>query len=336
MTRDTITAIMPAFRAAHLLQKTLTPLLDMRARGEIDEVLVVDDCSPDDTAEVARRMGATVMVTPRNGGPGLARNHAAAVAEGDILWFVDSDVIAQPGGPAAIRDALSEPGAVAVFGSYDDKPEGQHWFSRYKNLLHRYHHLNARREARTFWAGCGAVRKDAFLAIGGFDVETYRRPSIEDIELGYRLNEAGGRILVEPRLEGKHLKVWTMSDSLRTDIWFRALPWARLMVCREGMADDLNTGRAERLRALVALFFALSILALPFFPFAWPLVPALAALAVAVNWPLARYLHGHGGIALAARALLYHQFYYLYSASIYVWCVVEANILGRRDRFHVH
>ena len=66
----TITLIMPAYNAAHLLPQVLAPLLAMQAAGEIDEVLLVDDQSTDDTAAVARAMGATVLVTPQNGGPG--------------------------------------------------------------------------------------------------------------------------------------------------------------------------------------------------------------------------------------------------------------------------
>lgn len=333
--RLTITVIMPAYNASHLLAQVLTPLLEMRTAGEIDEVLVVDDRSTDDTAAAARAMGATVLVTPQNGGPGVARNLASEHAIGTILWFVDSDVIAQPGGAALIRRAFADPGVDAVFGSYDDDPGGTYWFSRYKNLLHRYHHQAARREVRTFWAGCGAVRASAFRKVGGFDVETYRKPSIEDIELGYRLTRAGGRIVVEPDLLGKHLKVWTVRNAIHTDIYRRALPWARLMITREGLGNELNTGSAERVRALVALLLLLSLPALLFWPHLWPVTLVLAAAAVLGNWDLARFFYRNGGLAFAAKSLLYHQLYYVYSATVYVWCLFEFRVLGISDRLHV-
>lgn len=333
--RLSITLVMPAYNAKHLLQQVLTPVLAMRDAGEIEEVLLVDDCSTDGTAEAARAMGATVMVTPANGGPGVARNLAATVARGDILWFVDSDVIAQPGGAARIRAAMASPEVSAVFGSYDSDPGGTYWFSRYKNLLHRFHHQTPRDNASTFWAGCGAVRATAFRAVGGFDVQTYRRPSIEDIELGYRLKAAGGRIVVDPRLEGKHLKVWTIRQSFRTDIWQRALPWARLMISREGLTDELNTSTTERARAGIALLLLLSILALPVWPQLWPVPLLLALAAVAVNVALARFLVQNGGVIFAAKSLAYHQFYYLYAATVFVWCLFEFHVLGQKDRLHV-
>ncbi|WP_413871232.1 glycosyltransferase family 2 protein [Albidovulum sp.] len=333
--RPSISVVMPAFRAEALLPRVLAPLMAMQARGEVAEVIVVDDRSPDATAEVARRLGAQVLTTPRNGGPGLARNLAAEHATGEILWFVDSDVIAWEDGAAKLRHAFADPAVAAVFGSYDDTPDGAPWFSRYKNLMHRFYHQKANRDAQTFWAGCGAVRRDMFLAIGGFDVETYRVPSIEDIELGYRIRRAGGRIVLDPTLHGKHLKVWTPKNAIHTDIFRRALPWSRLMIAREGIANDLNTSHGERLKAVVAGLLILSLLALPFALAVWPLTLALAALALALNRDFAAFLWRNGGLAFAARALAYHQIYYVYSAAAFVWCLFEYHVLGIRNRLHV-
>jgi len=187
--------------------------------------------------------------------------------------------------------------ARRVFGSYDNQPDGQQLLSKYKNLTHRYHHQHAKTDAKTFWAGCGALRKDAFLAVGGFDIDTYKVPSIEDIELGYRITGAGGRILVEPNLLGKHLKIWTMGNIIHTDIFRRAMPWARLMIAREGLTDDLNTGMME-----------------PIF---------------LINWDFFKFLNRNGGIGFAVGSMLFHQLYYIYSAAVFVWCLFEVKILGR-------
>lgn len=330
----TISVVMPAYNAAHLLSQVLPPLIKMLRDGDVQEVLVVDDQSTDETAKKARELGADVLVTPVNGGPGAARNLAATHAVGDVLWFVDSDVVAWPDGPEHIRNSFSEIDVGAVFGSYDTEPGGP-WFSRYKNLLHRYHHQRAKRNASTFWAGCGAVRKDIFLEVGGFDVETYEVPSIEDIELGYRINASGRRILVEPKLQGKHLKIWTMRNGMFTDIFRRALPWSRLMISREGLTNDLNTSGTERLKAGIALLFLLSVLGLPVFPNLWPVTFAFLGLAFAANWDLARMLSRHGGWWFSIRAILYHQVYFVYSALTYLWCLIEFHLLGQKQKLRV-
>nr|WP_255455341.1 glycosyltransferase [Salipiger sp. PrR002] len=329
--RAKITVVMPAYNAAELMADVLTPLLQMHEAGEIDQILVIDDRSTDTTAARARELGAEVIIAERNGGPGAARNLAARHADGEILWFVDSDVIADPAGPALIRKAFTSPDVVAVFGSYDDAPRGTSWISQYKNLVHRYYHQRAPSEASTFWAGCGAVRKSAFLEIGGFDVETFTQPSIEDIDLGYRLRHNGGRILLLPDLLGKHLKVWTFSSVLRTDIFMRALPWSRLLITREGLSDDLNISVAERFRAGLALLLLLGLLMLPFYPAAWPAVCAIFILCILANASLYRFMKANGGFAFAIFAVSFHQIYYIYSSVAFVYCLFEAKFISPRS-----
>jgi GT2 family glycosyltransferase len=326
---------MPAYNAERLLPRVLAPLMAMQRRGEIAEVIVVDDVSPDNTAAIAGDLGARVIVMDKNGGPGAARNRAAEEAVGDILWFVDSDVIAWEDGASKVAAAFADPEVAAVFGSYDSTPDGQHWFSRYKNLMHRFYHQNANRDAHTFWAGCGAVRKDMFRQIGGFDVETYKVPSIEDIELGYRIRRAGGRIAVDPTLLGKHLKVWTPKGAIHTDIFRRALPWSRLMISREGVHNDLNTSHGEKAKAVIAGLLILSLLSLPFASHLWPVPLGLVALSLVANRSFVRFMYANGGLGFATATFLYHQIYYVYSAAAFAWCLFEYHVLGVRNRLHV-
>jgi glycosyltransferase involved in cell wall biosynthesis len=324
-----ISVVMPAYNSARFMPEVLAPLIEMLNRRQIDELLVVDDQSTDNTAAVAEALGATVIRNPRRGGPGAARNLAAQYAKGDILWFVDADVIAWPGGPDQIRPFFADPSVVAVFGSYDDSPPGSSWISQYKNLTHRYYHQRGKEEASTFWAGCGAVRKDAFLAVGGFDTATYPRPSIEDIDLGYRLRSQGGRILLLPDLLGKHLKVWTVRNVIQTDIFLRAIPWSRLLISREGMTDELNVSNGERARAVLAGLLILSFLAFPFMPALWPVALAMVGVVVFANWHFFRFLQRNGSVSFALAGLAYHQLYYLYSMAAFAWCFAESVFVQR-------
>src|SRR5690606_34908923 len=137
----------------------------------------------------------------------------------DVLVFVDADVVVH--GDALARMAAPfdrEPALHALFGSYDDDPRCSDIPSRYKNLLHHYVHQHGRPLASSFWAGCGAVKRTAFVAMSGFD-ERYERPSVEDIELGLRLFRAGMAIRLCPEIQATHLKHWTLMNLWRTDIF---------------------------------------------------------------------------------------------------------------------
>ncbi|MCP4399853.1 MAG: hypothetical protein GY801_21430 [bacterium] len=130
------------------------------------------------------------------------------------------------------------PGVSALFGSYDDEPYETNFLSQYKNLMHHYMHRTGHEEASTFWAGCGAMRREVFLAIGGFDAHKYATPCIEDIELGYRLKKSGYRIRVLKALQAKHLKRWTPFSLLKADIFHRALPWTTLILEDKQFIND--------------------------------------------------------------------------------------------------
>ena len=109
----------------------------------------------------------------------------------------------------------ADPGLAGLFGSYDDEPAAPGLVSRFRNLLHHYVHqagtfVDDARPAQTFWTGCGLIRRDVFLEAGGFDPQLYRRPAIEDIELGYRMTRAGHRIVLARDVQATHLKRWTL------------------------------------------------------------------------------------------------------------------------------
>ena len=131
--------------------------------------------------------------------------------------------------------------------------------------------------------------------------------------------------MLAPELLSTHLKRWTLKSVIYTDVMCRAVPWARLMLSRAGMTDDLNVGKAERLRALLAGVLVLSLFAPAFgAAFAW-LPLAMFILAIAANWDLFTFFSTRRGIVFALAGILFHQLYYLYAGAAFVWCWLEAR-----------
>jgi hypothetical protein len=189
-----------------------------------------------------------IVTEPAVAGPAAARNDGAARAHGGVLVFVDADVVVHPDAFARIRAAFdADPGLTALFGSYDDAPEAPGAVSGFRNLLHHHVHQRGAGPAQTFWAGLGAVRRGPFLAAGGFDAAGYPRPSIEDIELGTRLIAAGGRIELDPDVQGTHLKGWALPEMLWVDVSRRGVPWLLLLLRSRTDATALNLGWRHRL-----------------------------------------------------------------------------------------
>ena len=182
-----------------------------------------------------------VVEEPEGMGPAGARNAGAMRADGSILIFIDSDVAVHPDAFTRIRAIFdTHPQLAAVFGSYDDVPSQHGVVSTFRNMLHHYVHQSSGGPATTFWAGLGAVRREAFVEVDGFDDWRFQAPSVEDIELGLRLSAAGGLITLDPEIQGTHLKRWRLHHMLLTDLLHRGMPWTALMLDRGPKAARLN------------------------------------------------------------------------------------------------
>ena len=296
---ESYSVVVPAYQASATLPDCLAALA--AASPAPAEVIVYDDGSTDGTGEIARRAGARVI---RNDGPNLGpacgRNAGVRAASSPVVLFVDADVAVMPDAPGRLAGAVAgERDVAAAFGAYGDKVSThvRNVAGAYANLRHHHTHAEAGGragpvEAQTFWSGLGAVDRAAFLRAGGFD-EGYARPCIEDVELGLRLREGGGRVLLVPGARGDHMKDWTLAQLWRTDLFCRALPWSQLAAAGR-IAPTLNTGKAEQAKSVLA--HAVWILA----------VAALAALAVSV--PLAAAFACVGAAAMLAYLRMNRRF----------------------------
>jgi GT2 family glycosyltransferase len=303
-----VSVVVPTYNNAGQLAQCLRAL---RAVADADtELIVVDDASRDDVSAVAACSGARFLRLARNSGPSAARNHGAGHAQGQILFFVDADVVVAADALGRVRTILGRDAEIAaVFGSYDTRPAAPGLISQYRNLLHHFVHQTGKTEAATFWAGCGAVRRSAFEHVGGFDERRFPR-WVEDVELGYRLRRAGYRIFLDKSLQGTHLKRWTLWSIVRTDILHRAIPWARLILESGEAPRDLNLQSSQKasvaLTGLGGLFLAAS-------PFRLALLlpaAACAATVVALNRDFYAFLRRLRGMRFAASCVPLHLLYF--------------------------
>ena len=219
-----LTIIIPAYNEEAYLGSTLDAIeaaaahLRDRAGAEV-ETIVVDNNSDDATAAIAAGRGARVIAEPVQG-IGRARNAGARAARGEVLVFIDADVIAPRSLLSAIHNAMRDPSCVggAVDVDYRPRRRSMRLYLRAWGLL-----------ARLTGMAQGAAqfcRRDAFEDVGGYDEQVWIG---EDVDFYWSLKRLAKRsdgltrLIRQPRVR---------PSTRRFDHWplWRVLLWTNPVV----------------------------------------------------------------------------------------------------------
>lgn len=313
-----LSVIVPVYNSARELEQCLAALAKTDFRD--CEVIVVDDGSTEPVAAAAEEHGFKYIRIEGPKGPASARNAGAKAARGRYLVFIDADVLVHDDTLTWIARRFEDNQDIAaVIGCYDEFPPEPNFISQYKNLFHHYVHQRNTGQAPTFWSGCGGIRRELFLSVGGFDDQRYHRPAIEDIELGTWLTAAGHRIVLDDRIRVTHLKHWTLWKMIRSDIFDRAVPWTRLILRAGKAPNSLNITTSQRTSVALVYLTALAVLGAIWFPLLWAVAFLLVLMITALNWDFYRYLASRRGLIFTLRAVPVHWMYFGYCGFSVVW-----------------
>ena len=313
---SSLSIIIPVYNGGESFQKCLVSL--KATLQPEDEVIVISDGDTDSSWLLAKTFGAKVVRLKISGGPARARNTGVKIATGDILLFLDADVTVHPDTLSLIKQRFQKsPGLAALIGSYDDRPGADNFLSQYKNLFHHYTHQTSSETAFTFWGACGAIRRSVFEAVGGFD-ERYCKPGIEDIELGYRLRQANYSIALCKNIQVKHLKRWGVFSLLKAEIFYKALPWTKLILCDRTLNSNLNLSYSNRLSVILVFALITSSLATNLTPWFLIVTLCLGLGLLFINFDVYRFFYHKRGFLFSLRVIPWHWFYFLYGGLAFI------------------
>lgn len=282
-----VSVIVPARDAGATLGACLDGLAREGVPGDDAELLVVDDGSVDDTRPVAARSGARVL--PGGGrGPAVARNVGARAAQGAILVFLDADTVPRAGWLREMCAPFEEHDVVAVKGRYYSCQESA--VARFVQLEfeEKYDRLARAAHVDFIDSGTAAYRRQAFLAVGGFD-EGFHKPSAEDVELAFRLATRGARFAFNPRASvwhrhAEHLQAYLIKKALYG--YFRVRVYRRYP--QKALGDSYTPPAMGLQIALAGCSGALALLALLRGPLAARALGVTLAVFGCTTLPLAR------------------------------------------------
>jgi glycosyltransferase involved in cell wall biosynthesis len=251
--------IIPTFNGASRIGHCLDALVKQTAGRDV-EILVVDDGSTDNTANVVGRYSAVRLITQTNAGPAAARNRGALESQGEILLFTDDDCVPMPDWLEAMLDPFNDPDVVGAKGVYR---------TRQKRLAARFVQIEYEDKYRLM-AGLPSIDfidtysagflRDRFLEMTGYDT-SFPVACAEDIELSYRMSARGWKMKFAPAAIVYHTHPDTLSRYLKKKYKFAF--W-RMLAVRKNPSKGVKDSHTPQIMKLQLLFAPALMLAAAF------------------------------------------------------------------------
>jgi GT2 family glycosyltransferase len=213
-----LSVVIPTYNRLETLAVVIPKLTAGDMRADRYEIIVADSHSTDGTAEFLCEVAVTYPNVRHLPGPytgrAAARNAGIAAARGDIVLFTDSDIIASPDLLTQHLSMHRQRFGIAVVGM-EVQVDTLEEYERKRNhpaLRKPLHGIAPKKLSWLYFlTGNASVRRADLLRVGSFD-ESFTGYGHEDLELGYRLEMAGIRIVYEPRAVNYHWQYIPFSE----------------------------------------------------------------------------------------------------------------------------
>lgn len=295
------------------------------------EVIVVDDCSEDNSVKIISAFPCRLIRLDRHSGASRARNVGAVNSRGKVLFFIDADCLVQRETLAGVEQAalLAGPGTI-IGGTYTAEPRDRDFFSRFQSAFIRYFETKRPGEPDYVASHALVAHAEAFKKSGGFP-ENFL-PIIEDVSFSHKLRKQGVRLMMDPAIEVTHIFNFSLKRSLR-NAFRKSLYWTVYSLENGDLFADSGTASRELKANAASWLVAAAAVAAG----AGLSAPALTGAALAimlanalVNRNLSRFLRKTGGSLFAFKAMVYYLLVYPAAVNAGACGAVLATAMGRR------
>jgi GT2 family glycosyltransferase len=307
MTNKTISVVIPNHNGGKTIGRCLDAIF--LSKHESFEVIVADDASSDNSAELISTFPCKLVRLEKHSGASKARNAGAKESYGEILFFIDADCIIYDDTLALVQKAVTGQKNTVIGGSYTALPYDRNFFSVFQSVFINYSELK-QREPDYIASHCMAIERKVFEKSGGFPEEFL--PIIEDVELSHRLRRLGCKLRMEPDILVRHIFNFNFRKSMR-NAFRKSLYWTMYSLSNRDLLQDSGTASRELKFNVVSYFLIISLLLLYLFvsggAFLLP-VALIAGFNLAVNRRLIRAFFHAKGPSFGFPAVLYYLFIY--------------------------
>jgi glycosyltransferase involved in cell wall biosynthesis len=302
-----ISIVIPNYNGASTIGKCLEAAL--ASRYGAFEIVVVDDCSSDDSVEIIKRFPCRLISLDKRSGAAAARNRGAESSKGDVLFFIDADCLIRADALTRANEAITGHANVIMGGTYSPLPYDRDFFSVFQSLFIHYSET-AREEPDYIATHAMIIQASVFRANNGFS-QTFM-PILEDVEFSHRLRRNGFRLIMIPDIQVMHVFHFTLMRSLM-NAFRKSMYWTMYSLMNRDLLADSGTASAEL--KFNGITLVLNILLLAFFQhggetYALVAVPVVYAVNLFFSRGLIATFYREKGYGFTVLAVLYYTVVY--------------------------
>ncbi len=207
-----ISIVIPNYNGADTIGECLTAAF--ASKYNEFEVVVVDDCSGDNSVEIIKKFPCKLVRLEKRSGTSKARNIGAQNSTGDVIFFTDADCLVQEDTLSIINKTLSETDSSTIIGgTYARMPYDKGFFNTFQSVFVNYSETKNIETPDYIAAHAMVIDARTFRESGGFPEDFL--PIIEDVEFSHRMRRSGCTLVMNPGIQVRHIFNFTMVRSLR-------------------------------------------------------------------------------------------------------------------------
>jgi len=304
-----ISVIIPNYNGAETIDKCLRAVFSSRYKNF--EVIVVDDCSKDNSVRIIERYPCKLITLKEHSGTSVARNIGASNSNGEWLFFIDADCLLLEDTLVKVNEAIAKYNSenIIIGGTYTSIPYDDKFFSTFQSVFVNYSETK-KNNPDYIAAHAMAINTNLFKQSRGFPID--HLPILEDVELSHRLRRMGCKLIMEPKIVVRHIFNFSLIGSMK-NAFRKSMYWVMYSIENKDLLRDSGTASLE-LKADVASLFSctllVSLFAITKKTFFLPLIPLILFLNLWINMGLLKAFYSAKGLLFSILATLYYIMLY--------------------------
>lgn len=304
-----ISVVIPNYNNASTIEKCLEAVFSSEYKNF--EVIVVDDCSEDNSLEIIKKFPCKLISLEKHSGTSNARNTGAQNSSGEAIFFTDADCLLKENTLSIVNKTLSvlSPDTI-IGGTYTRIPHDKGFFNLFQSIFINYSETRKPENPDYIAAHAMVIGAETFKNSEGFSENFI--PLIEDVEFSHRLKREGYRLVINPEIQVQHIFNFYLLESLRNAIK-KSKYWTMYSLKNKDLFADSGTASKELKTNVVSFFLSLFLLILRMISqkslFLYPL-PFILALNSFVSRGLFKAFYETKGTLFGGLAYLYYTMVY--------------------------